>query len=68
VHKLLDQRDKTPYQKPVTMRAGTPAAELLHVMNERGIRQIPLLDESGRWWTSRSCKNWSKAMSFRSRR
>ena len=48
VHKLLDQRDKTPYQKPVTMRAGTPAAELLHVMNERGIRQIPLLDENER--------------------
>ena len=48
VQKLLDQRGKTPYQKPVTARTGTPAGELLHVMNERGIRQIPLLDESGR--------------------
>jgi dTDP-glucose pyrophosphorylase len=47
VQKLLDQRDKTLYPKPVTAPVGTPTAELLHIMNERGIRQIPLLDESG---------------------
>ena len=48
VQKLLDQRGKTPYQKPVTAPVGTPSGDLLHIMNERGIRQIPLLDESER--------------------
>ena len=48
VHKLLVQRGKTPCLKPVTARAGTPTGELLHIMNERGIRQIPLLDERER--------------------
>ena len=47
MQKLLDQRDKTLYPKPVTAPVGTPTAELLHIMNERVIRQIPLLDESG---------------------
>ena len=47
VQKLLDQRDKTLYPKPVTAPVGTPAGELAHIMNERGIRQIPLLDEGG---------------------
>ena len=47
VQKLLDQRDKTLYPKPFTAPVGTPTAELLHIMNERVIRQIPLLDESG---------------------
>jgi CBS domain-containing protein len=45
VQKLLDQRDKTLYPKPVTAPVGTPASEPAHIMNERGIRQIPLLDE-----------------------
>jgi dTDP-glucose pyrophosphorylase len=48
VRKLLDQRGKTPYRKPVTAPVGTPSGDLLHIMNERGIRQIPLLDEQGR--------------------
>jgi dTDP-glucose pyrophosphorylase len=47
VQKLLDQRDKTLYPKPVTAPVGTPTGELAHIMNERGIRQIPLLDEGG---------------------
>jgi dTDP-glucose pyrophosphorylase len=48
VQKLLDQRDKTLYPKPITAPAGTPAGELLRIMNERAIRQIPLVDENGR--------------------
>ena len=48
VQKLLDQRDKTPYPKPVTAPTGTPTGELLRIMYERAIRQIPLVDENGR--------------------
>jgi dTDP-glucose pyrophosphorylase len=46
VQKLLDQRDKTLYPKPITAARGTAPDELLRIMNERGIRQIPLLDEN----------------------
>lgn len=45
---LLDRRDVVPTRDPVTARAGTPRAELLHIMHERTIHHLPLLDEAGR--------------------
>jgi len=47
VKKLLDLRDKELYPTPVTAPAGTSSGELLRVMNERGVREIPLLNETG---------------------
>jgi dTDP-glucose pyrophosphorylase/CBS domain-containing protein len=44
--KLLDQRDKTLPAKPVTAAVGTLSGELLRLMNERGVRQVPLMDEN----------------------
>jgi dTDP-glucose pyrophosphorylase len=48
VQKLLELRDKELYPKPVTASLGTSAAELLRLMNERAVRQVPLLDDQGR--------------------
>lgn len=48
VQKLLDHRDKTLYPKPVVALVGTSEAKLLHIMNDRGIRQIPIVDRDGR--------------------
>jgi dTDP-glucose pyrophosphorylase/CBS domain-containing protein len=47
VKKLLDLRDKELYPTPVTAKSGTSSGELLRIMNERGVREIPLLNESG---------------------
>src|SRR6185369_13479777 len=44
----LLQRKAEPYRTPVTAPATTDPAMLLHIMQERNIRQIPLLDERGR--------------------
>ena len=46
VQSLLDRRDKSLYPKPITAPLQTPPSELLRLMNERGVRQIPLLDEN----------------------
>src|SRR5437870_5329998 len=46
--KLLDLRDRQLYPTPVTAPAGTPAEKLLALMNERLVRQVPLLDEQRR--------------------
>ena len=48
VQKLLERRASTPYPRPITAPVGTPDAELLLLMNEHTIRQVPLLDEHGR--------------------
>ena len=48
VQSLLDRRDKSLYPKPITAPLQTPPSELLRLMNERGVRQIPLLDENER--------------------
>lgn len=48
VGELLDRRDVVPTRDPVTARAGLPRAELLHIMHERAIHHVPLLDEAGR--------------------
>jgi len=44
----LLQRKAEPYRTPVTAPVTTDPAMLLHIMQERNIRQIPLLDEQGR--------------------
>ncbi|HUP32551.1 MAG TPA: nucleotidyltransferase family protein [Gaiellaceae bacterium] len=36
------------HPSPTTAPVGTPAHELLHMMNERVLRQIPLVDDDGR--------------------
>lgn len=37
-----------PDRRPVTAALGTGEAELLHLMNQHGIQQIPLIDDQGR--------------------
>ena len=48
VQELLVQRDPTFHSGPVTASVGTPETELIHLMSETSLRQIPLLDEEGR--------------------
>jgi len=43
VQQVLDRRQS--YATPFTAYVGTPDSELLHMMTERGIRHIPLLNE-----------------------
>jgi dTDP-glucose pyrophosphorylase/CBS domain-containing protein len=45
---LLRQPPLDARPAPVTAAAGTADAELLHLMNERSVRQVPLLDADGR--------------------
>jgi dTDP-glucose pyrophosphorylase len=45
---ILAMKRTSPYGRPVTAPVGTEPAELLRLMRERSIRQIPLLDEAGR--------------------
>jgi dTDP-glucose pyrophosphorylase len=48
VQKLMERRADTPYPVPLTAPMQTSDAELLHLMNERGLRHIPLVDDAGR--------------------
>jgi dTDP-glucose pyrophosphorylase/CBS domain-containing protein len=48
VSDVLDAARGRGRAAPTTAPAGTPSHELLHVMNERVIRQIPLVDDKGR--------------------
>lgn len=45
---LLKRKGDSPYPEPVTAALGTERSTLLRIMQERKIRQIPLLDEKGR--------------------
>ena len=45
---LRRRRLHSAYPEPVTALAGTHPTELLRLMQERAIRQIPLVDENGR--------------------
>jgi dTDP-glucose pyrophosphorylase/CBS domain-containing protein len=47
VQHLLERRNKTLYPNPITAPQGTLDADLLHLMNERAVRHIPLVDEAG---------------------
>lgn len=48
ITELLNSRAKQFQSSPVTAQVGTPDAELLHLMTEHGLRQIPLIDSEGR--------------------
>ncbi len=48
VHQLQSRRANSPYPAPVTASVGTPSAELLRLMQELQLRQMPLLDENQR--------------------
>jgi len=48
VQALLDRRAATQQIDPFTAPVGTPLAELLRMMNEHQLRQVPLLDAAGR--------------------
>jgi len=48
VSELLARKGASPYPKPVTALSGTDRAALLKLMQDRVVRQVPLLDEGGR--------------------
>jgi dTDP-glucose pyrophosphorylase len=48
VSDLLAHKAHSPYPQPVTATAGTDLRQLLELMQERSVRQIPLLDNRGR--------------------
>lgn len=48
VSELLARKTGSPYPKPVTAPVGTEQAVLLQLMQERGVRHVPLLDDAGR--------------------
>jgi CBS domain-containing protein len=45
VDTLIERKAMSAYSRPVTARVGTPSEVLLRLMQERAIRQVPLLDE-----------------------
>src|SRR4051794_27948093 len=45
VLELLPIKEKMPNARAVTAAAGTAHATLLEIMQEKGVRQLPLLDE-----------------------
>lgn len=48
VSDLLARKVSSPYPEPVTAPVGTERADLLRLMQERVVRQVPLLDDNGR--------------------
>jgi dTDP-glucose pyrophosphorylase len=48
ITQILQRKEGSPYRTPVTAPATTDRSVLLGIMQERKIRQIPLLDENGR--------------------
>ena len=48
VQVLLDAKQSGPYAKPITASIDTPAENILALMQEYVISQVPLLDEEGR--------------------
>src|ERR1041385_8301999 len=48
VQELLDQKAGLQDHVPTTVKAGTPIAEVLHLMSEHTLRQIPVVDDEGR--------------------
>lgn len=48
VSELLARKAASPYPEPVTALVGTDRAALLQLMQERVVRQVPLLDDDGR--------------------
>jgi dTDP-glucose pyrophosphorylase/CBS domain-containing protein len=48
VEEILVRKAGTPYAQPVTAPADTPQTELVRLMQEREVRQIPLVDAENR--------------------
>jgi dTDP-glucose pyrophosphorylase len=48
VEKLLERKVLTPHPAPVTAQVGTDDASLIQIMQDRGVRQLPLIDAEGR--------------------
>ena len=48
VKNLLEERSKAGNKGAVTAPPGTSDAEMLHLMNKHGLRQIPVVDPNGR--------------------
>ena len=48
IQMLIERRVPEPHLVPVTARVGASDAQLLRMMNEYGLRHIPILDEAGR--------------------
>jgi dTDP-glucose pyrophosphorylase/CBS domain-containing protein len=48
VQNLLEQKAGSEDGIPTTVRAGTPMSEILHLMSEQTLRQIPVVDDDGR--------------------
>jgi dTDP-glucose pyrophosphorylase/CBS domain-containing protein len=48
VLELIKRRKKEPHPTPLSARTGTPAAELIRMMNEFTLSHIPLLDDEER--------------------
>jgi len=46
--RLLERKAGSPYERPVTVSQGASNEEILELMYERAVRQIPLLDGEGR--------------------
>jgi dTDP-glucose pyrophosphorylase len=44
---FLKGREQSRYPGPITAPANTPESGLLHLMNARGVSQIPLIDDDG---------------------
>jgi len=45
---LLKIKCNSPYEKPITAKVGIKKSDQLELMQERAIRQLPLLDDEGR--------------------
>jgi dTDP-glucose pyrophosphorylase len=48
INQLLQRKADSPYREPVTAPADTERPVLLQIMQERNVRQVPLLDDGGR--------------------
>jgi len=48
IQDLLNQRSDSPYPEPISARIGTGAVELLRLMKEKYVKQLPILDEDSR--------------------
>ncbi|HEX6987963.1 MAG TPA: nucleotidyltransferase family protein [Bacillota bacterium] len=45
---LVQRKEGTRYARPVTAPVGIPRAAVIHLMKEKGVRHVPLLDAEGR--------------------
>ena len=47
VSRLLEIKQRTPHPAPVTAPDSTPPLEMLRIMHEQTVRQLPLVDDDG---------------------